>query len=281
MAELTEKRLLDTGLISLRDISCHADCGYRSPVECADGTAIVLPYRGLFIRHLGQDEAVGEPNQALFFNRHQEFRISYPLDGGDDCLSLALDDGIIRELVPHARLAPGPDTIFLDQRVRIGPAAQALAARLRHGLSSGNIDILQAETLALALVQQIGQGGRTPAQRISVGKRKLVDRAKLILTSDPGRRWTLAQIGREAGCSPVYLTQLFQLIEGMPLYRYQLQLRLAKALDDVADHDNLTMLALDLGFSSHSHFSSAFQSAFGCTPSAFRETVRSTPRLFR
>jgi AraC-like DNA-binding protein len=47
---------------------------------------------------------------------------------------------------------------------------------------------------------------------------------------------------------PVYLTQVFQQVEGMPLYRYQLRLRLARALDLVAEYDDLTALGLHLGF---------------------------------
>ena len=44
-------------------------------------------------------------------------------------------------------------------------------------------------------------------------------------------------------------------VEGLPLYRYQLRLRLARALDLLAQYDDLTSLGLELGFSSHSHFS--------------------------
>jgi len=76
-----------------------------------------------------------------------------------------------------------------------------------------------------------------------------VDRAKLVLTSDLARRWTLAEIAAEVRCSPVYLTQVFQQVEGLPLYRYQLRLRLARALDLLAHYDDLTTLSLDLGFS--------------------------------
>jgi len=36
----------------------------------------------------------------------------------------------------------------------------------------------------------------------------------------------------------------------------------------------LTSLALDLGFSSHSHFSAAFKRAYGQTPSAFQRSAR-------
>jgi hypothetical protein len=37
--------------------------------------------------------------------------------------------------------------------------------------------------------------------------------------------------------------------------------------------NDLTALALDLGFSSHSHFAAAFRRAFRCTPSGFRAAV--------
>jgi len=83
----------------------------------------------------------------------------------------------------------------------------------------------------------------------------------------------LAEIAAEVRCSPVYLTQVFQQVEGLPLYRYQLRLRLARALDLLAQYDDLTRLSLELGFSSHSHFSAAFREAYGRTPSEFRHSA--------
>jgi AraC-like DNA-binding protein len=72
------------------------------------------------------------------------------------------------------------------------------------------------------------------------------------------------------GGSPVYLTQVFQQVEAMPLYRYQLRLRLARALEMLGHYDDLARLGVDLGFSSHSHFSAAFRQAYGHTPAEFR-----------
>lgn len=51
-----------------------------------------------------------------------------------------------------------------------------------------------------------------------------------------------------------------------------MQLRLARALHLLGDNAGLTGLALDLGFSSHSHFSAAFKRAYGQTPSAFQRS---------
>jgi AraC-like DNA-binding protein len=129
---------------------------------------------------------------------------------------------------------------------------------------------LEGEALALTLVRRsVGERtARPPTPGFST--QKLVNRTKLLLSSDLARRWTLSEIANETGVSPVYLTQVFRKVEGMPLYRYQLRLRLARALDLLGSYDDLTELGLDLGFSSHSHFSSAFRQAYGRTPAEFQ-----------
>ena len=104
-------------------------------------------------------------------------------------------------------------------------------------------------------------------------RQRLVDRVKLVVAGDLSRRWALTDIAAEVGCSAVYLTQVFQQVEGVPLYRYQLRLRLARALDLLGQYDDLSALSFDLGFSSHSHFSAAFQQTYGRSPSEFRQSA--------
>jgi len=117
-------------------------------------------------------------------------------------------------------------------------------------------------------------GPRTArAPGATYARRRLVDRVKVLLASDLSRRWTLAEIAAEIGGSAVYLTQAFQQVEGLPLYRYQLRLRLARALDLIAGRGDLSGLAQDVGFSSHSHFTAAFRQAYGVTPSEFHASV--------
>jgi AraC-like DNA-binding protein len=163
---------------------------------------------------------------------------------------------------------------FNRARLRIDSHAQAGAAALRHGLHRGKIEKLEAEVLTLTLLRHV-LGERTSFGAVdSVRRQKLVDNAKLVMSSDLGRRWALADVATEVGVSPVYLTQVFQRVEGVPLYRYQLQLRLARALDLLGEYDDLTTLAFDLGFSSHSHFSAAFKQAYGQTPLGFQRSAR-------
>jgi AraC-like DNA-binding protein len=274
MSEFAIQPLLQTETLTLRDFVCDGAHRHKSEEECATGTHLVFPYRGVFVRHLGSNDAVAEANQLLFFNRDEAYRISHPVAGGDSCLSLLVDESLLRELAPRDQLREGAVLAFRRQRRRIDPRAQALVALMRHGLSRGVAETLEAETLILTLVRR-ALGERTSHEAgASPGRQKLVDRAKLVLSSDLARRWTLAEIAAEVGVSPVYLTQVFQQVEAMPLYRYHLRLRLARALDLLGQYEDLTTLGLDLGFSSHSHFSAAFRQVYGRTPAEFQRAIR-------
>jgi AraC family transcriptional regulator len=271
--EVDVQPLLQTESVSVRDVYCRGTCRHRSAEECASAAHIVFPYRGAYVRHLGSEDAVAEASQVLFFNPAEGYRVSHPVSGGDASLDLVVDAHLLRELAPKTLLKEGADLAFRPQRLRIDPRAQALVALLRHSLHRGIAEPLEAESLALTLVRR-ALGPRTArAAGGTVGRQKLVDRVKLLLTSDLSRRWMLADIAAEVGGSAVYLTQVFQQVEGVPLYRYQLHLRLARALDLLGQYDDLTALSLDLGFSSHSHFSAAFQRTYGRSPSEFRQSA--------
>jgi AraC-like DNA-binding protein len=142
--------------------------------------------------------------------------------------------------------------------------------QLRYRLLRKSIGVLEAESLTLALARN-ALGGCAP--RGTAGKKKLVERAKLVLASDLARRWTLSDVAAQVGVSPVYLTQLFKQVEGMPLYQYQLRLRLARALELLPGAD-ISALSMDLGFSSHSHFTASFRRAYGRTPVEFLRSIK-------
>lgn len=281
MSDFSSQRLLQTQTATIHDIACRGECRHRGAEEYVRGTQLVFPYRGVFVRHLGRSDAVAEANQVLFFNDAESYHVSHPVAGGDACLTVVIDEPLLCDLAPAERLRSGGAVAFRQQRLRIDARAQALVALLRHSLGRKIVETLEAETLTLTLVRR-ALGERTAhAAKASVGRQKLVDRAKLVLSSDLARRWTLAEVAAEVGVSPVYLTQVFQQVEGLPLYRYQLRLRLARALDLLGEYadrrgrvSDLSTLSMDLGFSSHSHFSSAFRQVYGRTPVDFQRSIR-------
>jgi AraC family transcriptional regulator len=57
-----------------------------------------------------------------------------------------------------------------------------------------------------------------------------------------------------------------------------LRTRLRAALDRVVGGDGeLTAIALDAGFASHSHFTARFRALFGVTPAEQRRSARTAP----
>jgi len=272
VADFEARPLLVTGIVAVWDVVCPGARRHESEEECAAATHLVFPYRGAYVHHVGGAESVAEANQVIFINEDEPYRVSHPVGGGDSALSVGVSEAVLLEVAPREYVR-SRRAAFNRSRLRIGASAQALAAQLRHGLDRG-AGSLEGESLTLALLGS-ALGGRDPrAAAGRPGPQKLADSAKLVLASDLGRRWTLAEVAAETGGSPVYLTQVFQQVEGMPLYRYQLQLRLARALALLGDCDDLTRLAIELGFSSHSHFSAAFRRAYGQAPSAFQRSSR-------
>jgi AraC family transcriptional regulator len=278
MSEFDVTSLLRTETVWLRNVHCAGRCRHRTAEESASITHLVFPYRGIYLRHVGQDQSVADANHVLFFNAGEGYQVSHPVAGGDSSLSLTLSDPILRELAPGRILSDRAITGFRHQHQGIDPRAQALVAQLKYGLDHGTIEPLEAENLTLTLVCR-SLGPRTShVCRATRGRRRLTDRVKVLLAGDLSRRWTLADIAAQIRGSPVYLTQVFQQVEGIPLYRYHLRLRLARALDLIARYDDLSALAADLGFSSHSHFSAAFRQAYGRSPTAFKQFARTSSR---
>jgi AraC family transcriptional regulator len=119
-------------------------------------------------------------------------------------------------------------------------------------------------------------GMQMAQRRVPVSSRTLdvIRHTKRFLEAHQADRILLRDIARAVGLSPAYLTDIFRRCEGLPLHRYLTRLRLERARQELWHADDLTALALEVGFSSHSHFTAAFRKLFGCTPSQYRERMR-------
>jgi AraC family transcriptional regulator len=272
-AEISSQLLLDSSSVAIRDVYCRGTCRDRGSEEHSRVTSLVFTYRGTYVRHVGQNQSVAEANQVLLFNAGESYRVSHPVSGGDACLSVIAHPALLSEIAQPSLVDNRSTGTFRTNRLRIDARTQALVAMLRYSLREGTAEPLEAESLAITLLQR-ALGPRTTRRASGTfGNQRMVDRIKLLLGSDLARRWTLTDIAAEVHGSPIYLTQVFQQVEGMPLYRYQLRLRLARSLDLLESFDDLTALALEVGFSSHSHFTAAFRRTYGRSPSAFKRAA--------
>ncbi len=120
MSEISVQPLLTTPTVAIRDVYCQGRCRHQSAEECATAAHLVFPYRGVYVRHLGADEAVAEANQVLFFNRAEGYRVSHPVPGGDASLDLAISEPLLRELAPRSFLHDAKGLAFRQQRASSG-----------------------------------------------------------------------------------------------------------------------------------------------------------------
>lgn len=107
------------------------------------------------------------------------------------------------------------------------------------------------------------------------GDRVLALAARELLIAEPARVRRSGELAGRLGVSVFHLCRAFRRAIGLTIQEYSRRLRLEIALERLAEPDvDLSMLAFDLGFSSHSHFSAAFRRIFGLSPSDYRERRR-------
>src|SRR5258706_13854840 len=99
--EITVRSLLKSPTVTIRDTYCQGTCRHKSTEEGTATTQLVFPHRGVHVRHDGEDQAVAEANQVLFFNVTDAYRISHPVNGGDAGLTLVIREPRLRQPAPR------------------------------------------------------------------------------------------------------------------------------------------------------------------------------------
>ncbi len=107
---------------------------------------------------------------------------------------------------------------------------------------------------------------------------RIADDAVELLTATVTEQLTLADLGARLAVSPFHLARVFRAHTGFTLHGFRTQLRLRLAFDRLPEcRGELTRLALELGFASHSHFTDAFRRGFGVPPRTIAEAGSALP----
>lgn len=113
-----------------------------------------------------------------------------------------------------------------------------------------------------------------PAQERYARHRALAVDAQAIMSQALASRHPIAEIARSLSTSPFHLAHVFRTEIGVSVHQYLVQLRLVTAIERLREGSSeLSKLALDLGFSHHSHFSSVFHRVIGYSPRAVRRML--------
>lgn len=262
---------------------------------------VVFPRTAVRIRHAGHAPIVADPTSVVFYNDGQEYERALVSPEGDACEWIAFQEDDV--VAAHARFDPRavdrPERPFAlthapaDARVLalgrvIHREARALSgalandARGREVTSVVRADGVVVEEAAMHVLSRVvaaayearGVHARaTPATRAR--HVELADAARAEIARRFTDRVALGDVARALGVSAFHLCRVFRRETGHTVHGYLDALRvrhgLTRLLDETTD---VTSLALDLGYASHSHFTLAFRRAFGVPPSEARRIAR-------
>jgi AraC family transcriptional regulator len=279
--------LYESQVVTLRDYRCLAARGGPEAEEYSDANKIVLMRHGAFCKHFGRRGTVADVNHAVFFSKRSTYRVSHPGDCGDRGTVMtpapAVLDDIVRQFDPSIDEQPGQTFPFVT-----GPCETSVFWRHRQlvqqleAADDETPEALWADVTALQLVADVVQAAfaqhgsprRRRRQATDADHAERVEAAKVYLAGRLGEAITLDDVARAVHASPFHLARMFRQRTGVPVHRYLTRLRLRASLERLADGaDDITSLALDLGFCSHSHFAGAFRAEFGQTPSEVRRST--------
>jgi AraC family transcriptional regulator len=246
-------------------------------VEVSQAHSIVVPRQGAYLRHLGRQRIFADPNHVLFSNPDEEYRVTHPADAPDLCTVFVLQPGLAGELLGE-RPGGGAPPRFPRASAPLGSGLFVLHRLLLRLLEGQDRDALETESRILSLLARMAPPPPTsPApsrRRTREAHRRTIEQIQTILSADPAADIGLDDLARRTHTSPFHLGRLFAAGTGIPIHRYRVRLRLRRALEYVLDTDReLSAIALDLGFASHSHFTDSFRRDFGVAPSRLRGTI--------
>jgi AraC family transcriptional regulator len=235
----------------------------------------VFPRTATEIRHDGGATFVGSPNSVSLYNQHQRYT-RRPISRIDASDWFVIADDVLRDAIasfdPSVRARP--DQPFRQAFTPIDTATYAAQRRLFQQLSAGHDDAAAVEEEALRIFGRVMVAAQRTPPASSPAMRDSVETAKRIITAAPSRNIGLRELARQTGSSPFQLCRGFRRLTGMTMTGFRHSLRIRLALDRLRDHRaDLTDLALDLGYASHSHFTASFRRHVGITPSQFRATA--------
>ena len=190
----------------------------------------------------------------------------------------SIDASLVNEV--HAELDKQPGSELRLRPDFEDPAARQLMNLLFADLASGNpAGRLYTDHLIHALVYRFLFMGREDAPP-STGKqpsplprhilRRVIDRMRNVDTE-----LSLQALAKESGYSRVHFVRMFRAATGYPPHNYLLKLRVDRVRELLANPTlSLTDIALECGFSSHSHLSRVFRQVLGATPSEYRRSLQ-------
>ena len=279
---LVDERVFETPHTAIGTFRCPVEYPSFRDTGPIERCIVVFPRSTVWIRHEGSRAFLADQSVTTIYNRAQRYeRFPHSLDG-DRCDWFGVSDDIARDIVgSFDRNAAESERPFRFERAASSANVYVRQRALLRRALAGQLDALGGEESVIGIVAAvIADAYRVVAYgQSSTGRRHrdLVDAARAELSRTVSMNRSVNEIARAVGTSPYHLCRVFRAHTGQTLHRYRMTLRLRLALEQLESARatrNLSAIAHDLGFSSHSHFVRAMRRQTGRSPSALRTELR-------
>jgi len=103
----------------------------------------------------------------------------------------------------------------------------------------------------------------------------LVKQAYAYIQQNYTRSFSLEELSETIGVSKSYLSRIFKMDTGIPLWDYLNRYRIQKAKELLLiTNESITAIAADVGYEDTSYFSRVFHEIAGCSPRAYRQQIQ-------
>jgi AraC-like DNA-binding protein len=248
----------------------------------AENHIVVFPRSGVWIRHAGSRAFVADPQVVTIYNRGQEYTRELLSPDGDRCDWFAVAPTIAAEIacVYYERAADDMQHPF---RREFAVCTRSLYLRQRQlflRLERGHVDAMEAEEAIIGIVAEVIARAHgvvpwsQPHDRRTDARRDLIERARAEIVANVAGHDTVATLAARLRTSPFHLCRVFRCGTGMTLHGYRLELRQRVLLERLAEPNaDISRIAMELGFSSHSHLSATVRRRTGMSPTALRRLL--------
>ena len=186
-----------------------------SPEAFSPFFQVCLPYRGLFVWHVGHDEVVADSNQVLFVAGGETFHLSQPVRGRYAELIITPDSELLSEITRSSPNQLATHPLFRQRSRRASLGLQVLRSRFWHQANAGEWDGIAAEELLIRILREALQV-EPDREIVSARTRRLIDATKEFLQAHVANPIRLRDVGRAVGASPTYLTDVFRRVGRPP-----------------------------------------------------------------
>ena len=125
---------------------------------------------------------------------------------------------------------------------------------------------------SVAEIQRVLMGSSTLPQPTGM----LVKQACAYIQQNYTRSFSLEELSETIGVSKSYLSRIFKMDTGIPLWDYLNRYRIQKAKELLLTTDkSITVIAANVGYEDTSYFSRVFHEIAGCSPRAYRQQLQS------